>query len=194
MQDSRIQPVTLPSSAGKSGVMPGLWPAAGATILSAALCATWLMSDSIFAPARDNTGRVVASELAPLDELEIDGALTTMEIAPAQLARVKERTGTCLLPLAWVTVAAASGQSAETIRLRSGSYFSPVFKLSDMPVRIAIPYPAPYEIGHGTLTVLHEGGDATIALRPAWHLAAGQATTAHEVTWHPDKHCDRPNG
>ena len=141
--------------------MPGLWPVASVTVLSAILCSLWLMPDLAATPAPDNDAGAVGSELAPVDQQDIEGALTTMDGSPAALARFKERAGGCPVPLAWITVSPAAGQQKGTIRLRSGRYFSPDFVLSGVPVRIAIPYPAPYETGHGDLTVLHAGGSAT---------------------------------
>jgi hypothetical protein len=176
-----------------SGV-PGFWSAASATVLSAILCSLWLMWDTAATRSPDNDAGAVGSELALVDQQDIDGALTTLDGSPAVLARFKERTGGCPLPLAWIAVSPAAGQHGETIRLRSGHYFSPNFVLSDVPVRIAIPYPAPYEIGHGTLTVLHTGGNATVALRPAWHLSSQDTSVTHDVTWHSSQHCKQPGG
>ena len=174
--------------------MPGLWPVASITLLSAVLCSLWLLSDVAATSAPDNNAGAVGSELARVDRQDIDGALTTMDGSPAGLARFKERAGSCPVPLAWITVSPAAGPQGETIRLRSGHYFSPDFVLSGAPVRIAIPYPAPYETGHGDLTVLHTGGNATVALRPAWHLSSQDTSVTHEVTWKSSQHCKQPNG
>src|ERR1700742_206569 len=148
----------------------GLWAAASATVLSAILCSLWLMSGVSANSALDNDGSAVGSELAQVEPQDIEGALTTMDGPPTALARFKEGAGGCTVPLAWIIVSPATGQHGQAIRLRSGHYFSPDFVLPGGPVRIAIPYPAPFETGHGTLTVLHTGGNATVALRPAWHL------------------------
>ena len=144
-------------------------------------------------PQTDGVG-MVTSELAKVESQDIAGALTTASLSPAAQARLKGRAGNCPLNLAWVMVSSATGKPMETIRLISGSYYSPIFKLSEAPVKIAIPYPAPYRTGHGTLTVLHTGGSAMVALRPAWHLSAQDTSTTHEVTWHPEKGCAPPNG
>jgi hypothetical protein len=176
------------------GGVPGFWPAASATVLSAILCSLWLMWDAAATRSPDNDAGAVGSELALVDQQDIDGALTTLDGSPAALARFKERAGGCPLPLAWIVVSPAAGQHGETIRLRSGHYFSPNFVLSDVPVRIAIPYPAPYETGHGTLTVLHTGGNATVALHPAWHLSSQDTTMTHDVTWNSSQRCKQPNG
>ena len=80
------------------------------------------------------------------------------------------------------------------VRLRSGSYFSPIFNLSDAPVRVAIPYPGPYEMGRGRLTVMVTSGDVVVALEPAWHVSAQNGQASHEVTWHARINCkQQPN-
>jgi hypothetical protein len=196
MQESRTPQQARSTGTGAqahSGT-PGLWPVALATVLSAVLCSVWLMSDLAAASAPDSGTAAVTSELASVDDHDIAGALTTMAGTPASLARFKQRADGCPLPLAWVTVTPAAGQPTGTIRLRSGSYYSPDFNLSDVPVRIAIPYPAPYEAGHGTLTALHSGGNATLTLRPAWHLTAQGPSGRHQVTWQPSQRCKQPNG
>ena len=75
------------------------------------------------------------------------------------------------------------------VRVRSGGYFSPVFVLSPRPVRIAIPYPAPYQAGRGELTVFVEGGEAVVALTPPWHVPAAAGGAMRVVQWHPGAAC-----
>lgn len=196
MQASRTpqQVASAGTESQNHGATPGIWPFIAATMLSAVLCSVWLLSDVAIAPVPDRGPGAVSSELSAVDDQDVAGALTTIEGPAALLARFKARADGCSLPLAWVSVSPVAGQPGVTVRLKSGAYYSPDFKLSDSPVRIAIPYPAPYETGHGTLTALHGGGIATIALHPPWHLSAQDAITTHEVTWHPSKRCKQPDG
>jgi hypothetical protein len=189
---SSQQSVSASSKARKRGPAPGLWPAASVTVLSAALCLTWLMSDLATPTASDNGPD--GSQLAPVESQDIEGALATLEGSPAFLAQFRQKAAGCPTPLASIVVSPAAGQSAGTVRIRSGGYFSPDFKLAGAPVRIAIPYPAGYETGHGVLTVLHSGGDAIVALTPPWHITAQAASTAHDVTWRTNPRCKQPNG
>ncbi len=183
---------SVSSKAGNRGLTPGFWPAALVIILSAALCFAWLTSDFTTSMAPDNGS--ISSELAPVEAQDIEGALATLEGSPAFRAQFRQQADGCPRPLASIVVSAVAGQPAGTVRVRSGSYYSPEFKLSGAPVRIAIPYPAAYETGHGTLTVLHNGGDAKVALMPPWRLTAQIASVAHEVTWRPNQRCKQPNG
>jgi len=152
------------------------------------------MSDAATAAKPEAGAQAVVSELANVDDQDVTAALTTINDSAGFLAQSKQRAGGCPLPLAWVSVALAPGQPAATVRLRSGSYFSPVFNLSDVPVRVAIPYPAPYETGHGMLTAMDAGGAAIIALLPAWHVPAQTGDATRAVTWRIGNRCKPPNG
>ena len=81
------------------------------------------------------------------------------------------------------------GQPDGRIRLQSGSYFSPAFELTDRPVRVAVPYPAPYAAGRGTMAVLGATTSAIVALRPAWAVVAGRPAQTRNVTWQPSGRC-----
>jgi len=65
--------------------------------------------------------------------------------------------------------------------------------VSAKPVRVAIPFPAPYETGHGALTAIDVGGSATISLLPSWRVSAQDGKTTRAVTWHPVKNCSLRN-
>jgi hypothetical protein len=180
-------------SADQAG-MPGLLPTAAVVALSAVVCGAWLMSDAATAPKPEPGAQAVVSELAQVDDQDVTAALATMIDSANVMAQFKQRSGACPPPLAWVSVALAPGQPAATIRLRSGAYFSPVFNLSNVPVRVTIPYPAPYETGHGTLTAMDAGGAAIIALLPAWHVPAQTGDATRPVSWRIGARCKSPNG
>jgi hypothetical protein len=174
--------------------MPGIGPIAGTTILSAGLCSLWLLSAGTSVSAPKDGGGVTGSKLALVGQSDITGALTTLDGPPAFQTQFKSRPGQCSVPLAWITLSRTANLGDTTVRLKSGNYFSPVFKLTDRPVRVAIPYPASYAVGHGTLMVLHAGGDITLSLAPPWHLSAQATSVAHEVTWSTSEGCRRSNG
>ena len=115
-------------------------------------------------------------------------------IHPVFFAAQMKQPRNCGQKLAWITVVRRPGEPAGTVRLRSGSYFSPIFALSDTPMRVAIPYPAPYESGQGSLSVLGTGGEAVVALSPAWRVSPKMGTAERAVTWHPTGSCARGDG
>jgi len=141
------------------------------------------------------SGPATISALTEVTEQDIADALTTMAPSNGPLARFQAtKDGTCRQPLAWVSLVSLPGEPPSQIRLISGSYYSPVIAVSATPVRVAIPYPKPYETGRGELTAVDVGGSATIALLPAWRVSAADGKTTREVVWHPVERCSHSNG
>jgi hypothetical protein len=177
------------ATSASQGAVPGLWPAAIIAILCAVVSWTWLATGLTTATAPSSNDDVAASELAQVNDQDIDGALTTLVGDAAFMAQFKKRADGCQRPLAWVSLARGSAQAPARIRLQSGSYYSPVFTVTDAPVRVAIPYPALYEAGRGALTAFDVGGSAIVALLPAWRVSGQNAGITHQVLWHPNKRC-----
>jgi len=183
-----------PARGAEPGGVAGLWPATAVTVLSSILCWLWLTSGLGAATRPEGGVAADTSALAQVDEQDVAAALATMSGPAGFLAQFRQRPAGCPLPLAWVAIAGAAGQAAGTIRLRSGNYYSPVFNLSDAPVRIAIPYPGPYEAGRGALTALHAGGGGVVALTPPWPVPAQGSEATRAVTWPTGTRCRQPNG
>src|SRR5258708_19402744 len=51
-----------------------------------------------------------------------------------------------------MTIAKGTATIGSTVRIRSGSYVSPFFTVTEAMQRIAVPYPAPYGSGGRTLS------------------------------------------
>jgi hypothetical protein len=127
--------------------------------------------------------------LAQVDDQDIGAALGTMGGSRSFQAQFKQGQESCPKPLAWVALKRVQPGPPISIRLRSGNYISPGFTLADAPVRVAMPYPAPYELGHGTLSVVATGGDTIVSLLPTWRVVGGAGLTTHQVSWHPRTRC-----
>ena len=138
--------------------------------------------------AADKVAPTGISRLAEVAPDEIGAALETVAISSEQVAQFRARED-CRRKLAWITIARLPNRPAGRIRLQSGSYVSPAFDLTDMPVRVALPYPAPYPVGHGTIAVVGASTDASVALTPAWQVAARQGFQSRDVTWTPAGGC-----
>jgi len=169
---------------------PGAGLVIAIVIISGVVCWYWLAngigSANPLPPNESSLKEVEAQDIAP--------ALTTLSVPSASLGKYQEGKDGCRQPLAWVSLVSAPGESPGHIRLISGTYVSPVFEVSAKPVRVAIPYPAPYETGRGVLTVLDAGGSAMVALLPAWHVSAQDGKVTRPVTWTPVKNCSVRNG
>ena len=177
---------SLPAGEG----IPGLWLATGIALVAGIL--TWILLGDITTSSAPSATEVGLSQLAQVEDADLAEALTTMNGESAFLARFKKNAKECPSPLAWVSVVGSPGQPPSIMRLQSGTYFSPLFKISETPVRVAIPYPAPYETGHGSLMAI--GGSATIALQPAWHVNAPSSAVARNVIWRVIDRCGLKNG
>ena len=154
-----------------------------ATTLGAALTGAALAGAlSIGAPLSSGA----SAELSPIAAAQLDDAARTLN--PAQTGQLVADAKSCKIPLAYVSLWTADG-SPQTVRIRSGNYVSPPFALTGAPQRVAIPFPAPYAAGRGTLSIEGQGRNVAVSLTPAWSVASlvGQATT--NVIWTPKNPC-----
>ena len=115
------------------------------------------------------------------------GAATTLTSAASAdlVAQAKQ----CTVPLAHVAISKALGSDGGTIRIRSGSYVSPAFLLSDAPQRIAIPFPGPYPSGQGQISVEGDAKGVVISLFPAWQIDSLAGSAVRNVVWKPVRPC-----
>jgi hypothetical protein len=162
--------------------------------MSGIVCWIWLTSAGMTAAPPASGTATITSEVAQVADQDVTAALTTMNGSLSFLTQFRQRTGGCPLPLAWVSVARVPGQPSGTVRFRSGTYFPPVFDLSDIPQRVALPYPGPYETGHGALTVMNAGGGAIVALTPALQVSTQSSNATRAVTWPVNNRCRSPGG
>ncbi|GLR90488.1 hypothetical protein GCM10007857_72030 [Bradyrhizobium iriomotense] len=104
------------------------------------------------------------STLEVLVPADINAALPTLDPGSSKAAVDDARN--CKAPLAWVTLTQRPSGHGGMVRVRSGQYLSPPIKLTTTPQRIAIPYPAPYPVGRGVLTLVGEADQVGFYLRP----------------------------
>jgi hypothetical protein len=104
------------------------------------------------------------STLEVLIPADINAALPTLDPGTSKAAvdDAKNRKA----PLAWVTLTQRPSGHGGMVRVRSGSYLSPPIKLTPIPQRIAVPYPAPYPTGRGVLTLVGEADQVGFYLTP----------------------------
>src|SRR5262249_11684010 len=126
------------------------------------------------APAGD--AEPTLSALAPT---EIATSLPTLD--PATSKAVVDDAKSCKAPLAWVTLVKRPGSRGGMVRIRSASYVSPPFQLTDAPQRIAIPYPAPYPTGRGVLSLVGDADEVWFYLTPGWFIQTLKGTASINV-------------
>ncbi len=104
------------------------------------------------------------SSLEVLLPAEINAALPTLD--PGTSKAAVDDAKNCKVPLAWVTLTQRAGGNGGMVRIRSGNYLSPPIKLTPLPQRVAVPYPAPYPTGRGVLTLVGEADRVGFYLTP----------------------------
>jgi hypothetical protein len=104
------------------------------------------------------------STLEVLVPADINAAIPTLD--PGTSKAAVDDAKNCKVPLAWVTLTQRPGGNGGMVRVRSGNYLSPPIKLTPVPQRVAVPYPAPYPTGRGVLTLLGEADQVGLYLTP----------------------------
>lgn len=133
------------------------------------------------------TSTAGVSDLSTVAMADIGAAADTL--SPAVSAQLTAEAKGCNAPLAYVSIAKAPGSAGGSIRIISGSYVSPSFQLTDAPQRVAIPFPAPYPLGHGTIGIEANSNGAIISLRPAWSVAPINGSAIRNVIWNTGNPC-----
>jgi hypothetical protein len=116
---------------------------------------------------------------------DINGALPTLD--PGTSKTAVDDAKNCKAPLAWVTLTQRNGHGG-MVRIRSGQYLSPPIKLTPVPQRVAVPYPAPYPVGRGVLTLVGEADQVGFYLRPGG-ISDVNGTYSVNVRWQVRNPC-----
>jgi hypothetical protein len=124
-----------------------------------------------------------AGILAQVQPAEFNQAIASLDPIVGRQAADDARA--CRAPLAVVTVAGAPG----AVRIRSGAYLSPLISVTATPQRLAVPFPAAYPIGSGTLRVEGQATNMTIFLTPGWNVASLNGVAELHVFWTPKSSC-----
>jgi hypothetical protein len=177
------------SASSTSGrFIPGAAITIGGALITAGLVAAALTPGFLGAKSSTQVGYVEPT-LSALAPGEIAGAMPTLDPAASEAA-VAEAKG-CKAPLAWVVLVRRAGapMSSAMVRIRSGAYLSPAFHVTDVPQRIAIPYPAPYLTGRGVLSLVGDASDLWFYLTPGWFIERLNGAVSINVVWTPGNPC-----
>lgn len=161
---------------------------AGRRLTAAAIAlAGGLLTAGALTLASYQTSTGTASDLSIVAVADIGAAAQTID--PAVSSQLAAGARSCSTPLAHVTIAKVAGAAGGTIRIRSGNYVSPPFALTDAPQRVAIPFPAPYPLGHGAISIEGTASGALISLRPGWTVASLNGSAVRNVVWKVGNPC-----
>jgi hypothetical protein len=137
-----------------------------------------------FSPVSGNSAQPALSYVAQRD---IRAAATTL--TPSAAGSLVQDAESCKIPLVSMTIAKGTAAIGSTIRIRSGSYVSPYFTVTETMQRIAVPYPAPYGSGSGTFTIEGSAQGAILGLTPTKVLIDLPAAQTIPVVWRPVNPC-----
>jgi hypothetical protein len=155
------KPDPKPPAPRKPGGSRGAWIGiAGGLIISGIIGA--IVLPGILADKPPVVGE--ESQLEVLLPGEIGSALPTLD--PGTSKSAVDDAKNCKAPMAWVTLTQRAGGNGGMVRIRSGQYTSPPIKLTPVPQRVAVPYPAPYPTGRGVLTLVGEADKVGFYLTP----------------------------
>jgi hypothetical protein len=118
---------------------------------------------------------------------DLGAAATTL--APSAAGALIEEAERCRVPLVSITLSRGSAALGATIRIRSGSYVSPYFAITDAAQRIAVPYPAPYGSGAGSFVIEGTATGAMVGLTPARGVLELPGAETVPVAWHAVSPC-----
>ena len=187
MSDSAHTPsannIQVPAKSGTSR-RPAIVAAVGTLIVVAAI--GWVLDRAdVFGGA--TSGSPAQPTLSFVPKADIGAAATTL--TPAAAGTLVEDAESCKIPLVSLTLSRGSAALGATVRVRSGSYVSPYFTVTDAMQRIAVPYPAPYGSGSGTFTVEGNATGAILGLTPTKVLVELPGAQSIPVVWRAVSPC-----
>lgn len=118
---------------------------------------------------------------------DIGAAATTL--TPSAAGALVADAQACKIPLVSMTIEKGTAPIGSTIRIRSGSYVSPYFTITAQMQRIAVPYPAPYGAGSGTMMVEGSATGAIVGFTPAKVMTDLPGIQSVPVVWRPVNPC-----
>jgi hypothetical protein len=157
--------------------------AAAGALLTLAAIGLVLMKSGVGIPGGDPS----QPTLTFVDQRDLGAAAATL--TPSAAGALVEDAQRCKIPLASMTIERGTAAIGSTIRIRSGSYISPYFTITEGMQRIAVPYPAPYGSGAGTMVVEGNAGGAIIGLTPARIITELPGAQSVPVVWRAVNPC-----
>jgi len=170
----------------RSGRRPAVVAAAGALLVVAAV-AVVLKNADIDTDIDTLSGDPAQPTVTFVAKGDLGAAAATL--APSAAAALIEDAERCRAPLVSMTISRGSAALGGTIRIRSGSYVSPYFTVTDATQRIAVPYPAPYGSGSGSFVIEGTATGVIVGLVPAKAMLQLPGAQTVPVVWHAASPC-----
>ena len=172
-----------PGNSG-AGRRPAIVAAVGCLLVVAAIGLALNKAD-VFGGA--NSGDPAQPTLSFVAKADLGAAATTL--TPSAAGALVEDAERCKIPLVSMTLSRGSAALGSTLRIRSGSYVSPYFTVTEAMQRIAMPYPAPYGSGAGTFVIEGNATGAILGLTPTRVLMELPGAQSIPVVWRAASPC-----
>jgi hypothetical protein len=180
--------VSKPSSSGAgspSGRRPAIVAAIGGLLVVAAIALVLTKADIGFnLGSSGSASQPAVSFVAQRDISEAAATLT-----PSAAGALVDDAERCKIPLVSMTISKGTAAVGSIVRIRSGTYVSPYFTVTEAMQRIAVPYPAPYGSGAGTFIVEGNANGAILGLTPTKTLLDLPGTQSIPVVWRAVSPC-----
>jgi hypothetical protein len=136
----------------------------------------------------DHGGKqAAASQLAIAPQANVVALVGTLD--PTQAQALADGAQSCKAPLSTVQIWHDPSAPDSSVQIKSGGYTSPPILLTSAPQTVALPYPAPYATGAGTLTLLGAAKGVDFALSPTLSFATLSGAQPVSVVWTPGNPC-----
>jgi hypothetical protein len=188
MSESAQKPAGSAPAAGKSGASNR--PGRGAAIAAAVGVLFTVAAIGLVLKKADigiSSGDAARPTVSFVAKGDIGAAATTL--TPSAAGALVDDAERCKIPLVSMTIEKGTAAIGSTIRIRSGSYVSPYFTVTEAMQRIAMPYPAPYGSGAGTFEIEGNGTGAILGLTPTRPLMELPGVQSIPVVWRPVSPC-----
>ena len=173
-----------PSGPGPS--KPALSPSgialAGGVVAAGAIAGFLLLSGG-----GETAGTVERPALNLVKTSEIDKAAETL--VPEEKEKLVAQAKACTAPLGNMRLSKMTANAGGVVRIRAGNYLSPAFNVAEGPINIAVPFPAPYEVGRGEIVVEGAAKDVFFELTPGLKIDTTGGVQRIPVIWNTSKPC-----
>jgi hypothetical protein len=171
-----------PAAGGKPGRRPAIVATVGSLLMVAAIGLVLTRADLNVV-----SGDPAQPTLSFVAQRDLGEAATTL--TPSSASALVEDAQRCKIPLASMTISRGTAAIGSTVRIRSGSYVSPYFTITENMQRIAVPYPSPYGSGAGVIVVEGNATGAVLGLTPTKVLIELPGSQNIPVVWRAKDPC-----
>lgn len=177
--DARAAP-SAPAQA-KPAVSPSVIALAGGVVAAGAIAGFLLLGGGEMA------GTTERPALNLVKTSEIDKAAETL--VPEEKEKLVTQAKACTAPLGNMRLSKMTANAGGVVRIRAGNYLSPAFNVAEGPINIAVPFPAPYEVGKGEIVVEGAAKDVFFELTPGLKIDTTGGVQRIPVIWNTSKPC-----